>query len=251
MNIIECAIRPASIFGQSEVHVWSCVPDQLLANADHDALIKVLSGDEQQKLQRFRFPRDQIIYFASHLMLRIVLSKYLGTLPEQVSFKNTTSGRPELDMESAAAIRFNLSHCRGLCVCVITYQIDCGIDIEPVNRESNVMPLARRMFAAQEISLLETCTDADRGEKFINFWTLREAYVKALGTGLGSSAKDFYFRFDQRAPREIDLVHVVSDKVAMDWTLGLFQPAPGFVGAVALRQSRDARINALHEQFTL
>ena len=116
----------------NDVHVW-VVPPECLAFADSWA---ILSPDEQHQTRRFRFERDQRVYFAAHVLKRLALSAFT---PEVLSkgwrFENRSQGRPEVANPGfTGLLRFNLSHTRGLVAVVVAREIACGIDVEAGDR---------------------------------------------------------------------------------------------------------------------
>jgi 4'-phosphopantetheinyl transferase len=159
-----------------------------------------LSTQEIERYERFNFDKDRHNYLVSHALLRHALSKYSAVItPSQWQFSSNAHGKPELQQSvtpdtDAPVIRFNLTHTDGLCACVVTLNKTCGIDAENIHRQNNLAAVARRMFADEELKMLHQ--SADEKQQFFNFWTLREAYVKALGTGLAGSSKDYYFSLD-------------------------------------------------------
>uniref|UniRef100_A0A8R7R0E4 holo-[acyl-carrier-protein] synthase n=1 Tax=Triticum urartu TaxID=4572 RepID=A0A8R7R0E4_TRIUA len=65
-----------------------------------------------------------------------------------------------------------------------------GIDIEEKKRKKtkSILSLARRFFTPSETDYLAEISDSYAQEKeFFKLWTLKEAYVKALGLGLSSA----------------------------------------------------------------
>lgn len=80
-------------------------------------------------------------------------------------------------------ICFNLSHCRGLAVCGIS-TFPLGVDCESIRslREG----VLRRSFAQEEVLAVTESPQPD--ETFFRFWTLKEAFVKALGVGISYPA---------------------------------------------------------------
>ncbi len=88
-------------------------------------------------------------------------------------------------------IHFNLSHCTGLAVCLIS-EFECGADVETCRK---VRPaVARRVFSPEEQEMLTQSADPD--QLFTQLWTLKESYVKAVGRGIGFPMKQVSFRFE-------------------------------------------------------
>ncbi len=99
-------------------------------------------------------------------------------------------------------ICFNVSHAEGIAACIVSDR-ECGIDCEPVRQyRPNVM---RRTFSESEISLIENAPEETRDLLFLRLWTLKEAYVKAIGTGLSFPMREAEFGFrDGRIITDID-----------------------------------------------
>ncbi|MGN0580185.1 MAG: 4'-phosphopantetheinyl transferase family protein [Ruminococcus sp.] len=89
-------------------------------------------------------------------------------------------GKPSL--ETGCGVHFSLTHAEGIAACV-TSPFECGIDAEPVKKyRPNVV---RRAFSRSEQEQLEALDSEDeRILLFTRLWTLKEAYVKALGIGI-------------------------------------------------------------------
>jgi len=66
-----------------------------------------------------------------------------------------------------------------------------GIDVESVRPLSKMMRIAARFFSEKERSYLETKPEHQRLEAFFDLWTLKESYIKAVGTGLSRPLKSF------------------------------------------------------------
>ena len=75
-------------------------------------------------------------------------------------------------------IRFNLSHCTGMAVCM-TSEYSCGVDAETVREYKH--RTASKVLSNSELSQLESSTD--KNTTFFRFWTLKESFVKAIGYG--------------------------------------------------------------------
>lgn len=73
---------------------------------------------------------------------------------------------------------------------------------------------------------------ADRMAAFYRCWTRKEAYLKAVSTGLSTPLDSFDVSI---SPDEAALLHVNGDARAPSrWSIVHLEPARGFVGAIAL-----------------
>jgi 4'-phosphopantetheinyl transferase len=176
---------------ESEVHVWLARPDAARC-AD---CIALLDAGERARYRRFRFPDDRYLFLVAHALLRRALSRYVDVEPSAWRFGRRAHGRPEIVAPYLPVrLRFNLSHTAGLAACVVTLENDCGIDVEGVAERRNMPGIADRMFAGPEQrDLRARAGEADYTERFITYWTLREAWCKALGTGLAHTDRRVWF----------------------------------------------------------
>jgi 4'-phosphopantetheinyl transferase len=187
--------RPLLTRLRHELHVWLLQPEMVTDAAVLAAYADSLSDAERARQQRFHFESDRQLFLVSHGMLRRVLSQYVDVAPSQWEFLSGAYGRPAIAASHGLpALRFNLSHTRGLVACVISLGSDCGIDVERLRAPRNPQAIARKMFAATELAELDGRTGPDYLERFFRYWTLREAYCKATGLGIARAPKDFAFR---------------------------------------------------------
>lgn len=90
--------------------------------------------------------------------------------------------------KSHPKLNFNLSHCNGMAVCMISDYV-CGVDAEFIrDYKSNTVS---RIFSDNEIKLLES--SAHKNEVFFRLWTLKECFGKAYGFGLNYKIKETEF----------------------------------------------------------
>ena len=90
-------------------------------------------------------------------------------------------------------VRFNLSHADCIAACIVSER-ECGIDCERVRAyRPNVV---RRVFTAEEQALLGAVPEEERDLLFFRIWTLKEAFVKAVGRGLSYPMSSVGFSFE-------------------------------------------------------
>lgn len=127
---------------------------------------------------------------AAHAMLEQILPGYAAahgiTLPDPLRFSMKKNGKPYV--ADCPAVHFNLTHCKGLAVCLIS-PFSCGVDAEPKRplREQVV----KRVCAQSERTALAAAEDKDL--LFTRLWTLKESYVKAIGVGISYPMKEIAF----------------------------------------------------------
>jgi 4'-phosphopantetheinyl transferase len=73
---------------------------------------------------------------------------------------------------------------------------DVGVDVESFARAEEIIPLAPRVFSAAERAQLDALPAAERPDRALSLWTLKEAYIKARGMGLSLPLQGISFLFD-------------------------------------------------------
>lgn len=160
-------------------------PEELFGCLGADALLATLSDDERRRAARLVFEEDRRAFTAAHHLLRVTLAPLLGSAPEAIEMSSGHGGRPELAGPAAAEVSFNLSHTRGLVACAVSFQTIVGVDVELVRDLPDVAALARSTLTPAEIHELDRIPAEERSRAFLRRWTIKEAYAKATGHGLG------------------------------------------------------------------
>jgi 4'-phosphopantetheinyl transferase len=219
-----------------DVQVW-CRPTDSLGDVDIAAAVALLSPDEHARYTRFRFARDQRDYATAHALLRTSLSKYAAVAPESWRFQEAPGGKPSLvPGDGMPRLSFNLSHTHGLVACAIAIDADVGIDVESLDRTVGD-GVARRYFSARENDDLRQCaSEWLRTRRFIELWTLKEAYIKAIGKGLSHPLDTIVFDV---ADRDAIVFLPPPDVDAAAWRFFLCAPTEHHRLAVAVKHDRD------------
>lgn len=173
----------------NEVHVWRAVLD--VSTAELERLARLLSSDEQARARRFRFQKDQEHFIAARGILREILSRYLDRDAAQLLFDYGPFGKPGLAPGSGAdGLCFSLSHSQGLALFAVTRDREIGVDLEQIQTNFAWELVAGQLFSKREVSALRSLPATMGCEAFFDYWTCREAFVKAKGDGLGHPLDD-------------------------------------------------------------
>ncbi len=219
-----------------EVHVWLAVPEDITDSGKLAEYLSLLSEEERERQQRFHFEKDRHSFLVSHALVRRVLSMYADVDPADWQFAAGEYGRPEISGPAGVPpLRFNLTHTEGLTACLVTLDVDCGVDAERVGGRGNLQAVAEKMFADSELETLGALDGQQYQQQFFTFWTLREAYCKALGTGLGFSKKDYAFEVAGDSRIAISFASHRDDEQWKYWQFNLLRPAVEHLVAVAVR----------------
>lgn len=176
-----------------EIDVWRVdwvihAPDGVSDALIDDWATGLLSRAELARAERLVVPAKSRQFARSRAALRVLLGHHLGTDPRALDFRAGDHGRPELD-----GVAFNLSHSGTIAVVALgaAHTMRLGIDVERVEGDRPFGRLVRRFFAPSEAEAFDRNPPAHQAADFARRWALKEAYVKALGTGLTYSSRDF------------------------------------------------------------
>lgn len=171
--------RPSWPSARADVH-WVALPVHEGDIADH---LAVLSTPERLRAARFRFAADRIRCVVSRASLRRLLAHYLGLDPRDVALAEGPHGKPIL-ADRSCTLTFNTAHSGDLVVHVVTACSLVGIDVERIRREPLGEAMLREFLSPTETRRLSQMPRAEAHLEAHRIWTHKEAYLKALGSGL-------------------------------------------------------------------
>jgi len=157
---------------------------------------------------------------------RAVLARYTGRSPTSLAFARGPHGKPQL-LGGARALSFNLSDSGAWLALAVSGAAAVGVDLEFCDSARDVMKLARRCFSATEIADMEAHGDALLIDRFYDYWTLKEARVKALGGSLGRDLQATGFALTGGKPGEPESIRALEPAAGNAW-YGLLEPLPQY-----------------------
>jgi 4'-phosphopantetheinyl transferase len=216
----------------NEVHVW-CIPLELPIN-QVNSLEQTLCFDELSKANRYYSHIDRQRYKTSRGSLRKILSKYIGSEPSEVQFAYSSTGKPSLSSEqNTGHICFNLSHSNQYALCAVTLDRLIGIDLEYIRPVHDMLSIAKRYFTPDEYETILSLSPNKRYQAFYGLWTLKEAYLKATGEGLGGLGNvEIIF------PPSESIFSIADKKNNMKedyWTIHRFTPAFNYIAGLVVK----------------
>jgi 4'-phosphopantetheinyl transferase len=193
-------------------------------------LLQRLSASERERASRFRFEADRRRFLLSHYALRRILANLLQADPAALTFRIGEYGRPELAGAFSRAMWFNLSHCSDLALVAVSRETPIGVDLEPLRLAPDALELGQSILNHRELQDVADANEPERSRKFLQYWTRKEALLKAIGTGISSRVPELD-TFMADAPW--NPLRVMSHDAV--WTLQSFEISDRHVAAVAGR----------------
>jgi 4'-phosphopantetheinyl transferase len=221
------------------VHVWTISTEEAGTPDRLEQYRALLTPEEVARCNRFFQDGDRIRFVVARALVRTMLSRYVAVPPHAWRLRIEQYGKPHIaDLPAGAPdLRFNLSHTKGLVACAVTVGRDIGIDVEHIHR-TLTYDVPERFFSAQEVADLRVLPAEEQEVVFFDYWTLKEAYIKARGLGLTLPLGQFTFhRIPGRAPA-ISFAPELHDDPS-SWQFAQFWPTRDHRMAVAVRRTGD------------
>jgi len=177
-----------------------------LARAISESDRELLNAEETAKADRIIVEDKRRQSYRARAELRRILGLYLDRDPRSLCFTYGEQGKPQLALDPAGALPplcFNLSHSGtvGL-VGVIAErpELQLGVDVEEARDGRDLEGIAESFFAPDEVAVFRRLPAHERRAAFYRAWTRKEAYLKAIGTGLSFSSTKFSISYGRGEP---------------------------------------------------
>jgi 4'-phosphopantetheinyl transferase len=148
-----------------------------------------------------------------------------------VRLANGFFGKPELvGGGPERPVEFSVSRSDDHCLIAVSQAGPVGVDLERRRPIGDLDRIASLYFAPREAGMIARLRDGRKLDAFFDCWTSKEAYLKALGTGLTTPLESFAFPTGRSNVGGVTWATVHG----RDWTLYRFHPWPGYTAAVVL-----------------
>lgn len=198
----------------------------------------LLSDEEKAQQQRFHFARDRQRYLVTRALVRTTLSRYAPVAPADWAFSKNEYGCPAVANAEAGDLSFNLSHTHSLIVLAVTRGRAVGVDVENVRAREVSIGIADRFFSPHEVAALNTVPPEKQHDRFFEYWTFKESYIKARRMGLSLPLDKFSFHYDGDRDVALAVDPELGDDAAR-WQFWQFRPTPDYLVALCAELAGD------------
>lgn len=158
-----------------------------ISEENHDYLMQrhlnEFPDEFKNKVLAYKKWQDSQLSLLGRLLLHHGLQR-MGIKQEKKNLNYTLYNKPFLDDINT---KFNISHSGEMAVCVLSDLNDVGIDVEIIHN-INIQDFESQMTKKEWQNIL---LEEDGNKAFFDYWTQKEAVIKANGKGLSIPLKSF------------------------------------------------------------
>lgn len=175
------------------------------------ALYEMLPERRKEAVDRARNPEIAKKRLYTGAFLQYVLAKETGIFTERLQYEYNEWGKPAL---VGSDIHFNLSHSGDYVVLAVSDQ-PIGIDVE--HKTKNYEALAKRCFCPEEYEdIMSVDTREEQEIRFLEYWTMKEAYIKLRGEGMRIPFRSFLIERQAEALSKISGQEIFEKTIFLD-----------------------------------
>lgn len=200
-----------------------------IGKLEYRHLMSVISTKRRNKINAYLNYIDKLRSLFAELLLRYVLKIEYGISGEQIIFKYNRFGKPEL--LNYPKIHFNLSHSERFVLCGVGDSA-IGVDVESVHDIN--LGMAELLFSKQEYTAICLKPKDEQIKSFYHYWTLKESYIKAEGTGLSIPLDSFEFRISDEC-----IGMYIMGKEDRKYNFKIYEIGPNYVASVCWGGNRS------------
>ncbi len=156
----------------------------------------ILTPDERARYAHLRPPRARALAYRTRAELRRMLGREIGLPPNLVPLINGAHGKPVCPHPLAAGLAFSVAHAEDCAMIALGEVEGVGVDVEKVIPREPAEELLTILFDDHELDQWRDLPAPLRCRAFTEAWTIKEAALKALGTGLDGSPHEITVHFD-------------------------------------------------------
>ncbi|MBW7476453.1 4'-phosphopantetheinyl transferase superfamily protein [Paenibacillus oenotherae] len=151
-------------------------------------LTELCSPRRREGLPRFHYQADARRSLMGEMLLRVALQAdwQESCQGRELEFARSEHGKPYL--QGIEGVHYNLSHSGSWCVCAVSTE-PVGVDVEQIKQQE--LAWVESHLSDEENNELRNAAETERLRRFFEIWTMKESYVKAVGTGLALGFRTF------------------------------------------------------------
>ena len=232
---------------------WREGEDSLILHVDlrshaerQERAFALLDGPEKARWSRFAVKDAQHQYALCRAALRVNLCERLGCSNQELSFGYLEHGKPYAKVNGTrSSASFNVSHSGEHGLIAFANRNGLGVDLEVRTPGRDFDGIGSCVYGPQERRALSATSGREKVDLFYRLWSLKEALIKALGTGFSLSPSRFEVpqaMFEGERSAQFRFPHRPSDPF---WLEDLGEPRFAAARASRLTAENDGTSRAL------
>ena len=154
--------------------------------------LSLLDDDERRRWDRFVVQGAGRRFSLCRAALRINLAERLGCTNDELSFGYLEHGKPFAKVNGTrSAVSFNVSHSGSNGLIGFAEHEGLGVDLEERAPDRNFDGIGSSVYGPAEQRALTAAKGYRKTDLFYRLWSLKEALIKALGTGFSLNPSRF------------------------------------------------------------
>lgn len=170
--------------------IWKCELSKFKKQTAF--LTEVLSQEEKGRAEAFMVEKDRLRYVTARGVVRLLISEYLGKSYDKLCFLYGKKGKPYIICgKEEPCVYFNISHSENIILLCFSKLGEPGVDVEKIRKIDNLSLIVQKYFHSEEKEFFYSLQEELQKNMFFRIWTLKEAYLKACGSGIGKRLSSF------------------------------------------------------------
>jgi 4'-phosphopantetheinyl transferase len=215
-----------------EIHVWSSQLDQPNDVIEHYR--QILGERDRARIERYKTPRLRCRQTVAMGSLVSLIALYTRETPQRIELESGEFRKPVLANNTGRSnLQFSASHSNHIGMYAFTEDKLIGVDLEEIVARSDWQDVMDICLSDYEKDWFSRLPFVRKAATLIQIWTIKEAYLKAIGTGLAVPPASVELEFTETNEYQF---HRLRDKgdCASNWKIFSFSPLPGFSAAVVV-----------------
>lgn len=221
-----------------EIHVWWCRLDPSVEIVEYYR--SLLAPDDQMRIQRLKTRQLRNRHTVAKGTLLSLISFYTNQSPHQIEIEPPLFHKPALaERTNPGGLQFSISYSKHIAVYAFARKRLLGVDVEEVVPMSDWQLLAGLCLSDYEQEWFRQLAPEAKPDTLLAIWTVKEAYLKAIGTGLAIPPASVELAFTQTDGFRL---HKTPDQYnrGRSWRIFLLFPVSGFAAAVVAEAGPDS-----------
>ncbi|MBN2427718.1 MAG: 4'-phosphopantetheinyl transferase superfamily protein, partial [Deltaproteobacteria bacterium] len=153
------------------------------------------------------------------------------------------NGKPRVSINQSGegGWEFNFSHSRDVAILALVRGEEVGIDVEyALKPMPDLYDVLQVVCRPAEVRTFQTLPKAWHQQAFFKLWTIKEAYLKALGTGLSREPDTVHLKI-VRGNDDVIMTFDASEE--RGWQFITFEARPGYLATLAMQTEKKIEIS--------